>query len=273
MKTLNNHLILFDAECPMCRLYTGAFVNTGILPTNGRTAYQQLPAAACPMVDRQRDVNEIALVDQTTGEVTYGIKSLFKIFGHAVPLLRPLFTFGPFVWVMSKLYSFISYNRRVIIPANHEDVNSLQPTFKLNYRLLYLLFTWAVTSFILTAYVRLMPNMLPMGSAFREYLVCAGQILFQGCVVAAIARDKAWAYLGNMMTISFGGALLLAPVLFLAPHLHLPRLFYLLYFFLVVGLMFLEHIRRTRILTLIPALSASWVGYRLLVLLFIFLAD
>jgi len=273
MKTLDNHLILFDAECPMCRLYTGAFVNAGILPADGRAAYQYLPRAACPMVDRQRAVNEIALVDQATGEVTYGIKSLFKIVGHAIPLLRPLFAFGPFVWLMSKFYSFISYNRRVIIPASHQDVNSLQPSFKLNYRLLYLFFTWAVTGCILTAYVHLMRGMLPMGNAFREYFVCAGQILFQGCVVAIIAKDKAWAYLGNMMTISFGGALLLAPVLLLAPLLHFGPLFYLLYFFLVVGLMLLEHIRRTRLLRLNLVMSASWVVYRVLVLLLIFLAN
>src|ERR1700744_4121406 len=106
MKTLNNHLILYDADCPMCDFYTGAFVKAGLLPADGRNAYQQVTANSCPMVDRQRAVNEIALVDKETGEVTYGTKSLFKIFGNAMPLFKPVFNAGPIVWLFSKLYAF-----------------------------------------------------------------------------------------------------------------------------------------------------------------------
>lgn len=77
MKTLKNHLILFDEECPMCRMYTSAFVSTGLLDKAGRAAYQEMSAQACPMVDRQRAADEIALVNQETGEVTYGIDDHF----------------------------------------------------------------------------------------------------------------------------------------------------------------------------------------------------
>src|SRR3954462_8673027 len=117
MKTLAGYTILYDAECPMCNLYTRAFIQTGMLEKSGRAAYQQMPEAACPYVDRQRAVNEIALVNTQTGEVYYGIRSLFKIIGNALPILKGLFGFAPFVWLMSKAYAFISYNRRVIIPA------------------------------------------------------------------------------------------------------------------------------------------------------------
>jgi predicted DCC family thiol-disulfide oxidoreductase YuxK len=273
MDTLKNYLILYDAECPMCSLYTKAMVTTGMLDEQGRKAYQQVPAAACPMVDRQRAVNEIALINQTTGEVTYGIQSLFKIFGNAVPSLKPLFAFSPFVWLMTKVYAFISYNRRVIIPASHTDANQLQPTFKLKYRIAYLLFTWVITAFVLTTYVHLMYGLLPVGTAYREYLVCGGQILFQSLVISFFAKDKLWAYLGNMMTISFAGALLLLPGLALAHFVNLQPLFYVLYFLTVAGLMFLEHIRRTKILNLGWALTISWTSYRMLVLLLIFLAN
>ncbi|OCX51141.1 DUF393 domain-containing protein [Mucilaginibacter sp. PPCGB 2223] len=274
MNTLKNYLILYDAECPMCSLYTKAMVNTGTLERKGRKAYQRVPVAACPMVDRQRAVNEIALVNQTTGEVTYGIQSLFKIIGNAIPVLKPLFAFGPFVWLMSKVYAFISYNRRVIIPASHADTTTqLQPTFKLHYRIAYLLFTWIVTAFVLTRYVHLMYGLLPIGTAYREYLVCGGQIIFQSVVISFFAKDKLWTYLGNMMTISFAGALLFLPGLVLAHFAHLQPLFYVLYFLTVAGLMFVEHIRRTGLLNLGRALTISWASYRLLVLLLIFLAN
>jgi len=271
MNTLKNHLILFDAECPMCSIYTKAFVSTGLLEQNGRASYQETLIEACPMVDRQRAVNEIALIDQTTGEVTYGICSLFKLFSVALPVLKPIFEFAPLVWLMSKVYAFISYNRRVIIPAANEQY-AYQPTFKLHYRVAYLLFTWTVTAYILTCYVHLMYGLLPIGTAYREYLICGGQIFFQGAVVGMIAKKQRWVYLGNMMTISFAGALLLLPGLLIAACFSLSPLFYVCYFVTVAGLMFLEHVRRSKLLKLGWGLTVSWACYRLLVLLLIFLA-
>ncbi len=136
MKTLKNHVILFDNECPMCYAYTKAFVKTGILSQDGREAYQEMPQNICPLVDQQRAANEIALVNTETGEVTYGIQSLFKIIAHAMPFFAPLVAFSPFVYLMRKLYAFISYNRKVIIPVVVKE-NTLQPTFNLGHHRLY----------------------------------------------------------------------------------------------------------------------------------------
>jgi hypothetical protein len=254
-------------------MYTQVFVESGMLDNDGRTAYQELPAQTCPMLDRKRAVNEIALVNQETGEVTYGVESLFKVFGASFPVLKPLFLFGPFVWLMSKIYAFIAFNRRVIIPVP-VAANSfkLQPTFKLNYRVAYLFVTWLLTAIVLSAYAHLMPGLLPEGSAYREYLVCGGQIFFQGAIISIVHKNKRWDYLGNMMTISFGGALLLLPVLLLAQWLSLP-LFCAAWFMAVAGMMLLEHIRRSKLLELGWILTSSWVLYRILVLLFILLTN
>jgi len=274
MKALKNHLILFDAECPMCRVYTQAFVGSGMLDKDGRTAYQELPAQACPMLDRQRAVNEIALVNQETGEVTYGIESLFKVIAASFPVLKPLFLFRPFVFMMSKFYAFIAFNRRVIIPAPVAGNGfALQPTFRLDYRIAYLLVTWLITAFILSAYAGLMAGLLPASNGYREYVICGGQIFFQGAIISLIHKGRLWDYLGNMMTISFGGALLLLPLLFLAQWLNLHPLFCAAWFMAVAGLMLLEHIRRSKLLKLGWILTSSWVLYRILVLLFILLTN
>jgi hypothetical protein len=271
MRALKNHLILFDAECPMCRMYTLAFVKTGMLDDDGRTAYQQFPAQVCPMLDRQRAVDEIALVNKDTGEVTYGVESLFKVFAASFPFLKPVLSFPPFIWLMRKIYAFISFNRRVIIPApDTANKFELQPTFRLSYRLAYLFVTWLFTAIILAGYARLMPGLLPAGSGYREYLVCGGQIFFQGAVISIINRNKSWEYLGNMMTISFAGALLLLPFLLIANWIHLHPLFYASWFLTVAGLMLLEHIRRSKLLKTGWVLTTSWVLYRLLILLIIF---
>ena len=216
MNTLKNHIILYDAECPMCKVYTKAFALTGMLDANGRAPYQDMPAIACPIVDQQRAVNEIALVNKTTGEVKYGIESLFTIIGHSFPIFKPLFSFKPFIWLMRKLYAFISYNRKVIIPAA-QNTATIQPTFRLDYRIAYLLFTAALISRLLTP---------------RELQIGLGAILFQGIFILLYAPAKKWDYLGNMMTIALAGAILLTT--------GYPQV--------VITLMLLENIRRMKLL-------------------------
>jgi predicted DCC family thiol-disulfide oxidoreductase YuxK len=201
MKTLNNHLILYDADCPMCKAYTKAFTRSGMLSDGGRASYQNMPGEVCPLVDRQRAVNEIALVNTHTGEVSYGIQSLFKVIGHSFPAFGPLFGFAPFIWLMKKVYAFISYNRRVIIPAAYK-VHGIQPSFKLSYRLIYLVFTWLAVGSILTVYAHHLTPLVPLGDPLREYYICGGQVLFQGIVISLYRPAKRWEYLGNMMTIS-----------------------------------------------------------------------
>ncbi len=270
MKPLKNHLILFDAECPMCSTYTKVFVNSGMLDKEERTAYQDISPEACPMLDRQRAVNEIALINQETGEVTYGIESLFKVFAVAIPIFKPLFGFKPFIWLMSKAYAFISYNRRVIIPAKAAESNSqLQPTFRLDYRIAYLVFTWLLTAWILSAYVGLMKGLLPQGPLYREYLICGGQMFFQGFIISRINKNKKWDYLGNMMTISLMGALLLLPALLASTTAVLNPIFYAIWFIAVAGIMLLEHIRRSKVLALGWSLTLSWIFYRIIVFILI----
>lgn len=273
MNTLKNHLILFDADCPMCKIYTQGFVNLGILDKSGRVSYQEFPAESCPLLDMQRAVNEIALVNQETGEVSYGIKSLFKVFGTALPLLKPVFGFAPFVWLMSKIYAFISYNRRVIIPNDQSvPAYALQPSFKIGYRIAYLIFTWFMTACILSAYAKLMTGVLPQGPAYREFLVCGGQVFFQGLVVSYIHKNKGWDYLGNMMTISVTGALLLLPGLVISTWLKADPLYYVAWFMCVAGIMLILHIRRSKLLGIGYTLTCSWILYRVIVLLIILLS-
>ena len=273
MKTLENHIILFDGECPMCKAYTQAFVSSGMLGANGRAAYQNSMDDVCPVIDRQRAVNEIALINLENGEVTYGIQSLFLVIGNTCPVFKPLFDFKPFEWLMSKIYAFISYNRRVIIPSDTTgDSYPYQPTFKLHYRMAYLLFTWFCTGFILTRYAHLLTGVVPLGGPLREYFICGGQIIFQGIIISTYARSKVWNYLGNMMTISFAGSLLLLVQIVLHNWFSLPAMAFPLYFMAVAGLMFLEHIRRTKLLNLGWTLTITWALYRAILLVGILVA-
>jgi predicted DCC family thiol-disulfide oxidoreductase YuxK len=259
MKTLKDHLILYDAECPMCNLYTRAFTSTGMLDDDGRAPYQNLKTFSCPTVDRKRAVNEIALVNTKTGEVSYGIDSLFKVIGNACPLFKPLFNLKPFAWAMRKFYAFISYNRKVIIPAPQTASPTLQPDFSLRHRIAWLVFATLTAAAILTHYSHLLPY---PGNAAREYMICTGQLIFQGFIASVIAPAKRWDYLGNMMTISLAGSLLLLPVIPLHPNPALATG----WFAMVATAMFFEHLRRCKLLGVGRLLTITWLFYRVALL-------
>lgn len=266
MKTLAHHVLIFDNKCPLCRAYTGAFVKTGMLDEHGREPYNNASAETCSRLDMDRARNEIALLNTKTGQVYYGIDSLFRIIAHAFPVFAPLFRFKPFRELMKIVYSFISYNRKVIIPAPVEK-DSCIPDFNLPYRWAYIVFTWLVTSLVLTEYSKLLQGVLPPSHFFREFLICGGQIVFQSITLYFISRKQIMTYLGNMMTISFAGGLLLLLIMGIGKltGLFSPMLYTLL-FLGTAGLMFLEHWRRMKVLGILWLASISWVVYRLLVL-------
>lgn len=266
MKTLYDHTIIYDDECPMCRNYTKAFVKAGMLDQQGRTAYTDVVNSNIPNINWERARNEIAMINKKDNSVQYGIDSIMTIIGNSIPALKPLFRFRPFYLLMSRLYFFISYNRKVMAPGNvFEGRNTCTPDLNYTYRWAYILLAWLLTSFVLVQYSHLAAPLVPASEFYREFLVCGGQIVFQGVIVAFAKKDRWIHYLGNVMTISLAGALALTPMLLLS-ELITSNWFYISYFMVVVACMFFEHIRRVRILELPWYISASWVMYRFMVL-------
>lgn len=268
MRTLKDHLILYDAECPMCNLYTGAFVKSGMLDSDGRAAYQSAHTS-CPQIDLQRAVNEIALVNRQTGEVVYGVKSLFTIIAHAFPICKPLFASRIFSAAMSRLYAFISYNRRVIIPSQEDTASfAVQPSFKKGYRIAYLIVTWFITATVYSCYSDAISLYTLRSGFFNELAFYGGQLLLQAVVLLYIEKRAIWNYLGHLMTISLAGSLLLIPVLLLYKANYISENLSFLCSIVVAVLMLAEHNCRVHLLGLGSLLSVTWVFYRILIYFF-----
>lgn len=232
-----------------------------MLDSNGRMAYS--PGTLPSQVDANRACDEIALVDRTTNEVTYGIDSLFKILAYRFAFLSPLFGLKVFRMFIAQLYAFISFNRKVIAPSDIYK-SACTPSFNLTYRIAYLFFSWVITSIILTSYAMHLP--IPATSFGREFLVSGGQLLFQGCVVWFTNRNRAWDYLGNMMTVSLCGGLLLMPLLWINSIVTIPTLVFFAWFALVVTIMLFMHLHRVKLLRVSAWLTLTWIIYRVLVL-------
>jgi|SRR5690606_1415070 len=270
MKTLNDHTIFYDDECPMCQVYTKAFVKTGMLDEQGREPFS-LAVDKTPGVDWHKAKNEIALVDRKNNQAFYGIDALLQILTHNFPFLRLLKKNPLLEKVLWHLYYFISYNRKVIAPGRvFEGKNICVPDFNLTYRIVYIGLTWFITSLILVQYSQLAEPLVSGSQFFREFIVCGGQLLFQGLILLFVSKDRIVHYLGNVMTVSFAGSLGLLPAFLLTTIIHSPW-FYIGWFSVIVVLMFFEHKRRVSILELPWFVSATWVLYRLLALAIILL--
>ncbi|MCV2483895.1 hypothetical protein OD917_03095 [Flavobacterium sp. SH_e] len=270
MKTLENQTLLYDEDCPLCSLYTTGFVKSGMLDENGRKSYCQLSTEEQDFVDLKRAPNEIALVDNKNKTVIYGIDSLIKVVGFSFPLIEKVTTIKPIHFILKKLYSFVSYNRKVIIPGNVKEENKLQciPDFNYKYRFLFIGFTLTITTFVLVGYSNLILN-FPKGTITRELILAFGQIVFQSLFLYKFNKKTILNYAGNLMTVSLMGSLILTPILILSQIVQLPQMIILGWFGLTVFIMFLEHFRRIKILKLPLYLSFTWILYRILALIFI----
>lgn len=315
MKTLEKYTMVYDADCPLCMAYTNAFVSSKMLDKEGRIPYQQVGGEFVPGMDAERAKNEIALVNRENGQVTYGLESLLTVLEYRNRWIGKIARLQPLNFLIQKFYNFISYNRKVIIPAplcgsggvaisdtahsrsggvavrdptqprslagieSHQPRFDCTPTFKLKYRLAYIVVMWLLTSLTLVAYSKLLGDLIPATNFFREFLICGGQVVFQACVVgilipthARLDGKKLMDYLGNMMTVSIYGALLLLPALLLGTIFPaIPEAVFLAYFMLVVGVMLYEHERRMKLLELGWWPSVSWILYRLIALAIILL--
>ena len=270
MKTLKNQTLLYDEDCPLCSLYTTGFVKSGMLDENGRKSYGQLSQEEQSFVDLKRAPNEIALLDNKTKTVTYGIDSLIKVIGFSFPLIEKIATIKPIHFILKKMYSFVSYNRKVIIPGNVKTENKLQctPDFNYKYRFIFIGFALTITTFVLFGFSNLIPN-VPKTSILREFILAFGQIVFQSLFLLKMDKQTIINYAGNLMTISLMGSLILVPILILNQFINLPQFLILGWFGTTIFIMFAEHFRRVKVLKLPFYLCFTWVIYRIIALVFI----
>lgn len=270
MATLKNYTLLYDDDCPLCKTYTSGFIKAKMLDKNGKQAFSSISKIDYDYVDLEKATNQIALVNHDEKTVTYGIDSLLKVIGYSFPIIDKIGQFSPIKWFLKKLYSFISYNRKVIIPVMKKDseCRSCEPEFNIKYRIVYILFATLIASLVLFQYSDILP-FLPNSTIGRESVLAIGQIGFQSLFLLGLNRKKSLNYIGNLMTVSLMGSLLLLPILTINYFITLPSIVLFGWFGLTVSIMFAEHYRRVNLLNLPSYLSYTWVMYRIIALILI----
>jgi predicted DCC family thiol-disulfide oxidoreductase YuxK len=267
--------LIYDDHCPLCKAYTSAFVKYNFMDEKGRVSFSELNNQGfAHLVDWKRAKNEIPLVEEANGKVYYGVDALLQILASKWLFFKWFAKQRVFVAAAKVFYKFISFNRRVIVPAaiNTECTFDAKPDFNISYRMAYLVFSWLITSLVLTQYSSLLGQYIGATNLGREFLICAGQMVFQSVLLLAFKKQKEiiFEYLGNMMTVSLLGAILLCPMLFINLVVMSVHPFAnMTYFFAIVTFMLYDHIRRVGLIQAPKWLSATWVLYRILVLMLI----
>ncbi len=268
MKTLENNILIYDCDCPMCTIYSGAFIKSGMLDRQGRMPYNDMSSQVKNLLDLDKSRNEIALVDVKQNKVIYGLDSLLIIVGNNFPIVKFLFRFSLLYWLIKKIYSLISYNRKVIAPTRElNPEGACIPDYNVKYRIAFIALSSLFVAWILNLYFGNISYMKNNAHGFIvEWLITAGQLMVMGLLVSAVKTEMTLHYLGHNMVISVIGALLLLPAIWFATFLiNISELVYIGYFALPAGIMFWQHIRRTKILGLPWTVTTAWVVYRIVI--------
>lgn len=216
MKTIDNKIIIYDSACPMCSLYTRAFIRMGMLSDQGRIAFSDLSdSKIISQLDLARAAQEIPLID-TKGEGTlYGLDSLAYVLGQKLPFISRIMRITFVSWFFRRLYKMVSFNRRVIIPAKpSRNGVDCTPPFNMKYRITFIVFAVLLSSLITFLFGRSVAPYISVdqfNGGWQMLLVAGTGWIVQMIIVMLFkAKDKV-DYLGHLSTVMILGVLMLLP--------------------------------------------------------------
>ncbi len=263
MKPLANHILIYDKDCPLCTTYTKLFLKYGFLDENGRKAYQEMDFLNTN-IDTEIAKNKIALIHTDSGEVTYGIDAITKVIGNSLPFVSFFMKFKPLHWFMTQFYSLISYNRKIIIPVNCNDLASCNPSKNWFWRIAFVLLCIIPIQFVMPPIHRLLfSEGYSQAFLMVESVVFMSLIIFQLFCCKIFGEKNIYDYLGHLSFISALGASSLI-VLYL-----ILKIFAVLQidiegvspvgYNLIFMWMLIEHHRRMKLLEMKQGLTWSWI--------------
>ncbi len=207
-------ILIYDEDCPLCAAYTSAFVKSGLLTTEGRKSFSAVSPELLHTINWQRSVNEIPLLGPGTKQVWYGIDALLEMLGQKCALIKTIGRIKPVNWFLKKLYSFISYNRKVIVAVKTSPLKvDCTPSFNLFYRLLFLVIFLVVnTLMILPVHQHLLTQLPGYSLSFTQLLgLHAGMVALNRIVALFLPKQTAFDYLGQVNMLTLVTNLLLIP--------------------------------------------------------------
>ena len=240
-------ILIYDDDCPLCAAYTSAFVRSGLLTTEGRKSFTAVSPELLHSINWQRSVNEIPLLNPATKQVWYGIDALLEILGQKCALIKTIGRVKPINWFLKKLYSFISYNRKVIVAVKTSPQKvDCTPSFNIFYRLLFLIIFLVVNTLLLLPVHQHLFTQLPGYSLSLTRLLGLHAIMvaFNCTLALCLPKRTAFEYLGQVNMLTVITHLLLIPLVITDAYIQPGNWVNYGYLILVSIVIFLEYFRR-----------------------------
>ena len=257
----DENIIIYDDYCPMCDIYTNAFIKTGFLTKNGRQSFSTIDSNLLEKIDLERSKHEIPYLNTKTGQVWYGIDALLEILGAKIPLIKTIGNIKPVRYFLLKLYKLISYNRKVIVAKKTNlDCFDCSPNFNTFYRIFYLILALSINSLLLIPLYKIVFSKMPIFQLnivqFEGYHFA---LVFINLSIASLLSFKNGVdYLGQVATLSLQGMLVWLPsIILFAITQQLPLIFIYLNLFLGTIFLLYDYLRRMKYLEIYP--TKKWI--------------
>ena len=269
MTALTNEYLLYDEDCPLCEWYTKQFIRFHFVRSDERISFNRAIMEKRFDFDEVRAKNEIALVSDN-GDVYYGVDSLLHIFGKKYRWIERIGHFLPIYLLLKLLYKLVSFNRKVIAPADCSKANSCEPTYHVVWRIVFILIAGLLTNVIVGNFFHAhFLSELRIDFPFMDFSLFLAQLLFQGVFFLLFKQRNFLNYAGQIAIISLIGALALGVmnlgITFLGNSGYSTEMLAPAALGIVIGIMFLEHVRRVGVLHHIKWLTVTWFVFRLII--------
>lgn len=244
---METRLLIYDDHCPLCRWYSNLFVKKGFLTNEGRIPFSKLPAQLEKLIDTDRSRNEIPYLDIPANKVYYGIDALLEILGRKYPLIKSIGRFPVFHFLLRKLYSLVSFNRKLIVAKKCGSGEfDCSPELNYTYRFLFLFLAFAGSTLLL---VPIHEQLLNNHSFYTLSLLELEIVHLSVCLVNVflcftLKKTRAIEYIGQVAVLSLCSLLMIVPLLMLNLFLPIPSWVLLGCFSLIALVIYREYIRR-----------------------------
>ena len=274
MATLEKHLLLYDKDCPLCANYTKFFVRYHFLSAESRLSFQDMNFENTT-IDEDLARNKIALYDTETKETLYGIDAIGKVIGNKYNIVNTLLKIKPIYWILTQLYNFISFNRKIFIPVSCKNLTSCNPSKNWFWRSFLILMSIILFQSIYPNYLeKYFEGNYINDFYFTETLLFLVLIIYQGTFCSILKERNAYDYLGHLCMIVAMNALFIYVFSLILKLLELTGVFTQLLGVMGVGIALawsiIEHNRRMKLLEMNNWLTVSFVGFLILIYPFLF---
>jgi predicted DCC family thiol-disulfide oxidoreductase YuxK len=243
---MENKILIYDDNCPLCTWYSGLFVKYGFLSADGRKPFSTLNNELLSKIDFDKSRNEIPLLDTSSNKVLYGIDALLEILDQKIPLIKSTGNLAPLKWVLKKIYKLISLNRKVIVAKKCGPGNiDCSPDTNYVYRFIFMVICLSFNTAMLYPFQTTLFSKLSYYHLDFYQLQAAhfGFVIINCSLAFSFSKARGYEYLGQVNMLALSVILLLTPLL-LMHYFFFAEWFATAWLVIVSGVIFKEYARR-----------------------------